>query len=139
MTGFSFEVVDAFHYDELRPEYAPEAVAWVAERVGIGPGASVVDLAAGTGRLSGRFLKIGVDVIAVEPAANMRAVLEERFPSVHAIVARAESMPLDDGAIDLVVVGNAFHHFDREAAMAEIRRILRPGWGARPLLGLAGR
>ena len=129
MTGFSFEVVDAFHYDELRPEYAPEAVAWVAERVGIGRGASVVDLAAGTGRLSGRFLQLGVDVVAVEPAANMRAVLEERFPAVRAIVATAESMPFDDGAVDAVVVGNAFHHFDRDAAMAEIRRILRPGGG----------
>jgi SAM-dependent methyltransferase len=127
MTGFNFEVVDAFDYDELRPEYAPEAVAWVAERVGIGPGSRVVDMAAGTGRLSGRFLQLGVDLIAVEPAANMRAVLEERFPSVRAIVATAESTPFDDGAIDLVVVGNAFHHFDRDAAMAEIRRILRPG------------
>lgn len=127
MTGFNFEVVDALDYDELRPEYAPEAVAWVAERGGIASGSRVVDLAAGTGRLSGRFLQLGVDLIAVEPAANMRAVLEERFPSVHAIVARAESMPLDDGAIDLVVVGNAFHHFDRDAAMAEIHRVLRPG------------
>ncbi|HJQ72125.1 MAG TPA: class I SAM-dependent methyltransferase [Actinomycetota bacterium] len=127
MSGFSFEVVDALDYDELRPEYAPEAVAWVAERSGIGPGSSVVDLAAGTGRLSGRFAQLGVDVTAVEPAANMRAVLEERFPAVRAIVARAESMPFDDGAIDLVVVGNAFHHFEREAAMAEIHRVLRPG------------
>ena len=127
MTGFSFEVVDALDYDELRPEYAPEAVAWVAERGGIAPGSRVVDLAAGTGRLSGRFLSLGVDLIAVEPAANMRAVLEERFPSIRAIVATAESTPFDDGAIDLVVVGNAFHHFDRDAAMAEIRRILRPG------------
>ncbi len=124
---FSFEVVDALDYDELRPEYAPEAVAWVAERGRIAPGSRVVDLAAGTGRLSGRFLQLGVDLIAVEPAANMRAVLEERFPAVRAIVATAESMPFDDGAIDLVVVGNAFHHFDRDAAMAEIRRILRPG------------
>lgn len=90
---FSFEVVDALDYDELRPEYAPEAVAWVAERCGIGPGSSVVDLAAGTGRLLGWFLQLGVDVIAVEPAANMRAVLEERFPTVRAIVATAESMP----------------------------------------------
>ena len=126
MTGFSFEVVDAFDYDELRPEYAPEAVAWVAERVGIGPGSSVVDLAAGTGRLSGRFLQLGVDVVAVEPAANMRAVLEERFPEVRAIVATAESMPLEDGTVDAVVVGNAFHHFERDAAMAEIHRVLRP-------------
>jgi SAM-dependent methyltransferase len=127
MSGFNFEVIDALDYDELRPEYAPEAVALVAERVGIAPGSRVVDLAAGTGRLSGRFLQLGVDLIAVEPAPNMRAVLQKRFPSVHAIVARAESLPLDDGAIDLVVVGNAFHHFDRDAAMAEIRRILRPG------------
>src|SRR5688572_6313495 len=127
MTGFSFEIVDALHYDELRPEYSPEAVAWVAERAGLGPGSSVVDLAAGTGRLSGRFVQLGVDVVAVEPAANMRAVLEDRFPTVRAIVARAESMPFDDGTIDLVVVGNAFHHFEREAAMAEIHRVLRPG------------
>jgi len=126
---FSFEVVDALHYDELRPEYAPEAVAWVAERHGLGPGARVIDLAAGTGRLSGRFVELGVDVVAVEPAANMRAVLERRFPSVRAIVARAESMPFDEGSVDAVVVGNAFHHFDHDAAMAEIRRVLRPGGG----------
>ena len=87
----------------------------------------MVDLAAGTGRLSGRFLQLGVDVIAVEPAANMRAVLEERFPAVRAIVATAESMPFDDAAVDAVVVGNAFHHFERDAAMAEIHRVLRPG------------
>jgi SAM-dependent methyltransferase len=124
---FSFEVVDALHYDELRPEYAPEAVAWVAERSGLEPGSSVVDLAAGTGRLSGRFLDLGIDVVAVEPAANMRAVLQARFPAVHSIVATAELMPFDDGAIDAVVVGNAFHHFERDAAMSEIRRVLRPG------------
>jgi SAM-dependent methyltransferase len=124
---FSFEVVDALDYDQLRPEYAPEAVAWVADRCSLGPGSSVVDLAAGTGRLSGRFLELGVDVIAVEPAANMRSVLQERFPTVQAIVATAESMPFDDGAVDAVVVGNAFHHFERDAAMAEIGRVLRPG------------
>jgi SAM-dependent methyltransferase len=126
---FSFEVVDARDYDELRPEYAPEAVAWVVERCGLGPGSSVVDLAAGTGRLSGRFLHLGIEVVAVEPAANMRAVLEARFPAIRAIIATAESMPFDDGTIDAVVVGNAFHHFDRDAAMAEIRRVLPPGGG----------
>lgn len=126
---FNFEVVDALDYDELRPQYAPSAIAWIAERCGLGPGSRVVDLAAGTGRLSGRFLAGGVDVIAVEPAANMRAVLEERFPAVRAVVATAESMPFDGGTIDAVVVGNAFHHFERDAAMSEIRRVLRPGGG----------
>lgn len=126
---FSFEVVDALHYDELRPQYATEAVGWVAERCSLGPGANVVDLAAGTGRLSGRFVELGADVVAVEPAANMRAVLERRFPTVRAIVATAESMPFDEGSVDAVVVGNAFHHFDRDAAMAEIGRVLRRGGG----------
>jgi len=93
-SGFSFEVVDALHYDELRPEYAPEAVAWVAERCELGAGSSVVDLAAGTGRLSGRFVDLGVDVIAVEPAANMRAVLDERYARVRSTGTTTESMPL---------------------------------------------
>jgi SAM-dependent methyltransferase len=126
---FSFEVVDALDYDELRPEYAPEAVAWVAQRCGLGTGSNVVDLAAGTGRLSGRFVELGVEVVAVEPAANMRAVLERRFPTVRVIVATAESMPFEDGSVDAVVVGNAFHHFDRDVAMAEIHRVLHPGGG----------
>jgi SAM-dependent methyltransferase len=72
---------------------------------------------------------LGVEVVAVEPAANMRAVLERRFPTVRVIVATAESMPFDDASVDAVVVGNAFHHFDRDAAMAEIHRVLRPGGG----------
>ena len=70
--GFSFESVNATDYDELRPTYAPEAVRWVAERGRIGPGSLVVDLAAGTGQLSRRFVSLGVRVVAVEPAANMR-------------------------------------------------------------------
>jgi predicted RNA methylase len=69
---FSFEVVDADDYEELRPGYAPEAAAWVAERGGIVPGSLMIDLAAGTGLLSRRFVALGAEVIAVEPAANMR-------------------------------------------------------------------
>ena len=126
-------------YDELRPEYAPEAVAWVAERVGIGPGSTVVDLAAGTGRLSGRFLQLGVDVIAVEPAANMRAVLEERFPAVRAIVATAESMPsttarsMPSSSATRSTTSIGTRRWRRSS------RILRPGGGLARVLGLAER
>jgi SAM-dependent methyltransferase len=126
-TGFSFELVDADAYDTLRPGYAPEAVAWVRERGSLGEGSVVVDLAAGTGQLSKRFAPLGVKLIAVEPARNMRAVIEERLPSVLALDGSAEAIPLADGSADAVVVGNAFHHFDAKRAFQEIQRVLRPG------------
>jgi SAM-dependent methyltransferase len=125
-TGFSFEVVNADDYDALRPDYAPEAVAWVAERAALGAGSLVVDLAAGTGQLSRRFAPLGVDVVAVEPAENMRAVIAARLPGVRSIAGTAEAIPLPEGSVDTVVVGNAFHHFDAERAFADIARVLRP-------------
>jgi len=85
-----------------------------------------VDLAAGTGQLSRRFASLGVRVVAVEPADNMRAVLETNLPEVQAVPGTAEDIPVGDGEAAAVVVGNAFHHFDAEAAFAEIRRVLRP-------------
>lgn len=138
-TGFSFEAVNALDYDELRPDYAPESAAWVAERGGLAAGSLVVDLAAGTGRLSRRFALLGVEVVAVEPARNMRAVIEERLPTVRVLEGSAESIPLGEWSADAVVVGNAFHHFDADRALPEIRRVLRPGgvlalFWARPAL-----
>jgi SAM-dependent methyltransferase len=124
--GFSFEVVDAEDYDALRPDYAPSAVAWVMERGGLDERSLVVDLAAGTGQLSRRFAPLGVRLVAVEPARNMRAVLRARLPGVRVRDGTAESMPLEDASADAVVVGNAFHHFDAERAFDEIRRVLRP-------------
>lgn len=125
--GFSFESVNARDYDRLRPDYASEAVRWVADRAAIGAGALVVDLAAGTGRLARRFAELDVDVLAVEPASNMRAILEANLPTVRAVSGTAERIPLDDARADAVVIGNAFHHFDRERSVAELRRVLRPG------------
>ena len=123
---FSFEAVDALDYEELRPGYAPAAVSWALERGGLEPGSKVIDLAAGTGQLSRLLLDRGSEVVAVEPASNMRAMLEELLPSVRTVDATAEALPFDDGSVDGVVVGNAFHHFGREAAFAELRRVLRP-------------
>jgi SAM-dependent methyltransferase len=125
-TGFSFEVVNAEDYDALRPGYAPDAVAWVGQRGGLGEGSLVVDLAAGTGQLSKRF-PLGVKLVAVEPARNMRSPIEDRLPAVVVLEGSAEAIPLGDGVADAVVVGNAFHHFDADRAFAEIRRVLRPG------------
>jgi SAM-dependent methyltransferase len=124
--GFSFEIVNARDYEELRPGYAPEAAGWVFERAGLRPGSLVVDLAAGTGQLSRRFVELGVRVVAVEPARNMRQVLAQALPAVRILDGVAERIPLDDGVAGAVVVGNAFHHLDEAAAFAEIRRVLRP-------------
>ncbi len=123
---FSFEVVNALDYDELRPSYAPEAIAWVVERGSLRPGSKVVDLAAGTGQLSRRLAHLGAALVAVEPAENMRTVLEDRLPAVRVLDGTAERIPLTDSSVDAVVVGNAFHHFERRAAFAEIQRVLRP-------------
>ena len=115
MTGFSFEMVDAVDYEELRPGYSAEAVEWVVQRGRLQAGDHVVDLAAGTGQLARHLTAFGFDIVAVEPATNMRAKLETIVPSVRTVDAVAEAFPFEDGSVDGVVVGNAFHHFDRDA------------------------
>jgi SAM-dependent methyltransferase len=117
-------------YERARPEYPPEAVAWLAGRLGLGPGRRVVDLAAGTGKLTRPLAATGADVVAVEPLAEMRARIG---PVAEALEGTAEAMPLPAGDADAVTVGQAFHWFDGPAALAEVHRVLRPG-GALALL-----
>jgi SAM-dependent methyltransferase len=126
-TGFSFERINAEDYDALRPDYAPAAVAWLVDRCGLAEGSLVVDLAAGTGQLSKRFVQTHVRVVAVEPARNMRSMISARLPAVRAVGGSAEAIPLGDGEAHAIVVGNAFHHLDADRAFEEIRRVLRPG------------
>jgi ubiquinone/menaquinone biosynthesis C-methylase UbiE len=111
-------------YQRARPSYPPAAVEWVLETA---PGRRVVDLAAGTGKLTEVLVEAGADVVAVEPLANMRAELERALPSVRALDGAAERIPLPDGSADAVLVAQAFHWFDRPAALAEIARVLVPG------------
>jgi SAM-dependent methyltransferase len=115
-------VADA--YQRARPSYPPTAVEWALEAA---PGRRVVDLAAGTGKLTEVVVARGADVVAVEPLANMRAELERALPPVRALAGSAEKIPLPDGSADAVVVGQAFHWFDGPAALAEIARVLVPG------------
>lgn len=107
-------------YERGRPEYPPAAVDWLAHHLG----QSVLDLAAGTGKLTRPLLARGIDVVAVEPVAEMRAVLPD---GVRALDGTAEAIPLQDGSVDAVTVAQAFHWFDADAALAEIHRVLRPG------------
>jgi SAM-dependent methyltransferase len=91
------------------------------------PVRDVLDLAAGTGKLTEGLLPLGLVVTAVEPDDDMRAELSHRFPQVNAAPGTAEDIPLATGSVDAVLVGQAFHWFDRVKALDEIARVLRPG------------
>jgi ubiquinone/menaquinone biosynthesis C-methylase UbiE len=110
-------------YERGRPDYPAEAIAWLAKRAGLGPGVTVIDLAAGTGKLTRPIAATSARVIAVEPVEEMRRAIG---PAAEALEGTAEAMPLADGSADLVTVGQAFHWFDGDAALAEIHRVLRP-------------
>ncbi|MET0938624.1 MAG: class I SAM-dependent methyltransferase [Gaiellaceae bacterium] len=116
-------------YERARPGYPDEAVAWVAERLGIGPDRDVLDLAAGTGKLTRQLVPLGARIVAVEPIGAMRAQLERAVPGVAALAGTAEAIPLPDASVDAVTCAQAFHWFRAEEAVREIRRVLRPGGG----------
>jgi SAM-dependent methyltransferase len=114
-------------YERGRPTYPPEAIAWLIDALGLAPGRVAVDVGAGTGKLTRALYPSGATLIAVEPVAEMRAVLERELPQARALEGTAESLPVDDGSVDVVVVGQAFHWFDAPAALTEFHRVLGDG------------
>lgn len=114
----------AVAYAEHRPDYAPDAVRWA---LAAAPGPRVLDLGAGTGKLSGTLAALGVDVVSVEPDPAMLAELRRTLPGVRALPGSAEAIPLPDGSVDAVLAGNAMHWFDMALAGPEIARVLAPG------------
>ena len=116
-------------YEKGRPSYPADVVDWIVHRLDLRPGRRVVDLAAGTGKLTRLLVPSGAEVVAVEPVEAMREKLATTAPGVAAIDGTAEDMPFDDASVDAVTVAQAFHWFDAAAALAEIGRIVRPGGG----------
>ena len=110
-------------YERGRPGYPEEAVRWL---VGDEP-RDVVDLGAGTGKLTRALVALGHRVTAVEPLDEMRAELDAAMPEASALAGRAEAMPLPDASADVVASAQAFHWFDHDAALPEVARVLRPG------------
>jgi SAM-dependent methyltransferase len=111
-------------YERGRPGYPDAAIEFLAARLRLGPGRTVVDLAAGTGKLTRPLLATGAEVVAVEPVAQMRAALPA---AARAVDGTAEAIPLRAASADAVTVAQAFHWFDGDAALAEIHRVLRRG------------
>jgi SAM-dependent methyltransferase len=113
-------------YERGRPDYPGAAVDWIFEQAGLGPGAVVVDLAAGTGKLTRELVARGAHVLAVEPVAEMRMQLRAALPGVEAVDGTADDTGLPGDWADCVTVAQAFHWFATDPALAEIARVLRP-------------
>lgn len=115
-------------YERGRPDYPEAALDLLAARAGLRPGAPVLDLGAGTGKLTRQLLARGARALALEPlramAAGCRAALG---PGAAVVQARAEALPLADASCELAVAAQAFHWFDAPRALEEAARVLRPG------------
>jgi ubiquinone/menaquinone biosynthesis C-methylase UbiE len=124
--GSSFGTAAAA-YAEHRPDYAQAAIRWALEPVSARHPLRVIDLAAGTGKLTASLVSLGAEVTAVEPDPDMLAELRRQLPAVHAVPGHAEDIPLPDACADAVLAGQAMHWFDIDRAMPEIARVLTPG------------
>jgi SAM-dependent methyltransferase len=124
--GFS---AGAGAYERARPAYPPEAVGALAHRLRMTPGKVVLDLGAGTGKLTALLLPTGAAIRALEPVAEMRARLAAALPAVGVAAGVAEAIPFAPSSFDAVVAAQAFHWFDGPSALDEIHRVLRQGGG----------
>jgi SAM-dependent methyltransferase len=127
--GSSFGVAAAA-YAEHRPGYAEAAVRWALEPVRGSEPLRVLDLAAGTGKLTAALVRLGTEVTAVEPDPAMLAELRRELgsvPALRTLAGTAEDIPLPGASVDAVLVGQAMHWFDLDRAIPEIARVLTPG------------
>jgi ubiquinone/menaquinone biosynthesis C-methylase UbiE len=114
-------------YARGRPDYPNELLNWLRRDLQIGPGKTVIDLGAGTGKFTKLLLQTDARVIAVEPVDAMRAELAASLPAVQVIAGTAQSTALSDGTADAAICAQAFHWFATDLALAEIHRVLKPG------------
>lgn len=120
-------------YERARPSYPPQAVEMLVDRLGLQPGRTVLELGAGTGKLTRLLVPSGARILALEPVAGMRARLADAAPGVEVLEGTAEAIPLPGGSVDAIVAAQSFHWFDAIRALSEAHRVLRPGG----VLGLA--
>jgi SAM-dependent methyltransferase len=116
-------------YERARPEYPADAVAWLAEKLDLREGRTVLDLGAGTGKLTRALVATGARVLAVEPGEAMLGELRRVLPGVESLLGGAEAIPLPNGSVDGIAVAQAFHWFRHHEALPEMHRVLRPHGG----------
>lgn len=116
----------AGEYERGRPAYAVDVISELIETARLARGATVLDLGAGTGKLSRMLDAAGLAVVALDPSASMLAQLHAAAPRVRTLVGRAESIPLPAESVDAVVAAQAFHWFEPSKALPEMHRVLKP-------------
>jgi SAM-dependent methyltransferase len=116
-------------YERARPSYPADAIADVARELGVTGSSTVLDLAAGTGKLTRILVPLAGHVIAVDPSELMLAQLRAQLPGVEVRTGTAESIPAPDGSVDALFVAQAFHWFRSVEVIPEIARVLSPGGG----------
>ena len=114
-------------YERGRPSYPPDAVAAITATLELAPGRTLLELGAGTGKLTRLLTPSGARILAVEPVEAMRSKLRETVPGVELVDGTAEGIGLPNSSVDAVVIAQAFHWFDAIRALSEIHRVLRPG------------
>ena len=114
-------------YERGRAGYPQEAILILSDHLQLTKNSTVLDLGAGTGKLTRALLPLGCTLIAVEPVTAMRHALTRLTPGVEVLDGRAEDIPLDSGSVDAVICAQAFHWFDGTGAACEIHRVLKPG------------
>ena len=114
-------------YVRGRPDYPAGVTAWLSETLGLGPGQTVLEVGAGTGKFTTRLLQTGARVIVVEPVQAMLDKLAGNYPEVETHQGTAQAIPLGDASVDVVVCAQAFHWFATSAALTEMYRVLKPG------------
>lgn len=119
----------ALIYEQTRPGYSKRAVEFLAQEFELRPGRIVVDVGAGTGKLTRDLLPFGAKVLAVEPVPSMRTVFRAFVPGARVMNGTAEHLPLPDHSVDLITAGQSWHWFDQRKALREFARVLRPGGG----------
>lgn len=133
MTERVAQIVEGFgriaeDYDRGRPAYASEAIDLLATEFSITRETVVLDVGAGTGKLTRQLANTGATVMALEPLDKMRRLLSKNLPSVALIRGKAESIELPDDSVDLIACAQSFHWFRTDQALSEFHRILRPHW-----------
>ena len=114
-------------YQRGRPDYPAALADWLRDDLGLAPGRVALDLGAGTGKFTPLLRATGARLVAVEPVEAMRAQLAAAHPDVEALAGDAERLPVADASVDAIVCAQSFHWFAKPAALAEMRRALKPG------------